>query len=169
MRLVVWHRSGSGGWSLLPTQFSIPRQWGLSGPSCNHGTGPKDGRVCDGREPGSHQPSHDPWPILQLSPAEGKAVQEDKVGAYCPDGIDVRLECGRRRRRISATTTPTPRAKSIARAANLPPGQSRRRDHTGVDSPDRARRKATTLSPIEVPASECPPAAMTTYCSPFHR
>lgn len=100
---------------------------------------------------------------LQRSPAEGKAVQEDKVGAYCPGGTDIRLECGRRRRRMSAAATPTPKAKNIARAANLPPGLSRRRDHTGVDSPGRARRKATTLSPIEVPASECPPAAMTTY------
>jgi hypothetical protein len=35
-------------------------------------------------------------------------------------------------------------------------------------SPARAKRKATTLSPTEVPASEWPPAAITTYCSASH-
>jgi hypothetical protein len=39
------------------------------------------------------------------------------------------------------------------------------RDHSEGVSPGRASRNATTLSPIVVPASEWPPAAMTTYCS----
>src|SRR5690242_6078775 len=75
-----------------------------------------------------------------------------------------------RRQNQSAVTIKTASNNvAIARAKNRPPGRSMVRDHSEGASPARASRNATTLSPIVAPASECPPAAMTTYCSPFQR
>ena len=54
---------------------------------------------------------------------------------------------------------------AITLTHSRPPAESRVTEET--NSPARARRKAMTLSPIDVPASEWPPAAITTYCSPF--
>ena len=51
---------------------------------------------------------------------------------------------------ISSTVNPT----AIAPLMNRPPGRSMVRDHSEGDSPGRASRNATTLSPIVVPDSE---------------
>ena len=51
---------------------------------------------------------------------------------------------------ISNTITPT----AIAPLMKRPPGRSMVRDHSDGASPGRARRNATTLSPMVVPDSE---------------
>src|SRR5580704_15037813 len=75
-----------------------------------------------------------------------------------------------RRQRHSAVASSASRNNAaIAPAKKRPPGRSMVRDRSDGASPSLARRKATTLSPIEVPASDWPPAAIATYCSPFQR
>ena len=61
----------------------------------------------------------------------------------------------RRRQRHTATAiNASTRTHAIALLRNRPPGRSMVRDHSEGASPARARRNATTLSPIVVPASE---------------
>jgi len=75
----------------------------------------------------------------------------------------------RRQRHSKTTTSITTNTTPVAPLINRPPGRSMVRDHSEGDSPGRASRNATTLSPIVVPDSEWPPAPIATYCSPFYR
>ena len=60
----------------------------------------------------------------------------------------------RRQRQINMIVSSTATAAAIAPLVNRPPGRSMVRDRSEGASPSRARRNATTLSPMVVPDSE---------------
>ena len=65
-----------------------------------------------------------------------------------------RVPSPRRQRHSAIDNTTIVSVNAIALLKNRPPGRSMVRDQSEGASPGRARRKATMLSPIEVPASE---------------
>ena len=69
-------------------------------------------------------------------------------------GARYALTLRRRQRHTNAAIAKTKNPTVIAPLMKRPPGRSIVRERSEGDSPGRARRNATTLSPIVVPDSE---------------